>query len=134
MLMYQTSKSLRDSMLPHQGGWSISEAILTAGQATADNLPAGLAELQYMIRVPTIAMAEQVTIVLDRNAAAAAALTGCRWERHWVSKSRPGLANHAIARTVWQALQLVGAPVWGEEAKAVAREIQLVPRVIQNDG
>lgn len=125
MLMYQTSKSLRDSMLPHQGGWSISEAILTAGQATADNLPAGLAELQYMIRVPTIAMAEQVTIVLDRNAAAAAALTGCRWERHWVSKSRPGLANHAIARTVWQALQLVGAPVWGEEAKAVAREIQL---------
>ena len=124
MLMYQTSKSLRDAMLPHQGGWSISEAILTAGQATADNLPAGLAELQYMIRVPTIAMADQVTAVLDRNAAAAATLTGCRWERHWVCKSRPGLANHAIARTVWEAMQAVGAPAWGEEAKAVAREIQ----------
>ncbi|MEO6299908.1 MAG: amidohydrolase, partial [Paracoccaceae bacterium] len=125
MLMYQTSKSLRDAMLPHQGGWSISEAILTAGQATADNLPAGLAELQYMIRVPTIAMADQVTAVLDRNAAAAAMLTGCRWERHWVCKSRPGLANHAIARTVWEAMQAVGAPVWGEDAKAVAREIQV---------
>ena len=69
MLMYMASKALRDSMLPHQGGWSISEAILTAGQATADNLPAGLAEIQYMIRVPTIEMAEQVTAVLDRNAA-----------------------------------------------------------------
>ena len=65
MMMYMASKALRDSMLPHQGGWSISEAILTAGQATADNLPAGLAEIQYMIRVPTIAMAEQATAVLD---------------------------------------------------------------------
>ena len=124
MLMYQASKSLRDSMLPHQGGWSISEAILTAGQATADNLPAGLAEVQYMIRVPTTAMADQVTAGLDRNAAAAAAMTGCRWERHWVCKSRHGLANHAVATTVWQAMQVVGAPVWGEAAKAVAREIQ----------
>ena len=79
MLMYQTSKALRDSMLPHQGGWSISEAILTAGQATADNLPAGLAEIQYILRVPTIEMAEQVTAVLDRNAAGAAAMTQCRY-------------------------------------------------------
>ena len=124
MLMYQTSKSLRDAMLPHQGGWSISEAILTAGQATADNLPAGLAELQYMIRVPTIAMAEQAAEMLDRNAAAAALMTGCRWERHWVCKSRPGLANHVMTGVVWDALQAVGAPVWDEAAKAIAREIQ----------
>ncbi|MFZ1661679.1 MAG: amidohydrolase [Paracoccaceae bacterium] len=123
-LIYQTSKSLREAMLPHQGGWSVSEAILTAGQATADNLPAGLAEIQYMIRVPTIAMAEQVTAVLDRNAAAAAALTGCRYERHWVCKSRHGLANHAMTSVVWDALQTVGAPHWGESAKDVAREIQ----------
>ncbi|MFC3088706.1 amidohydrolase [Tabrizicola soli] len=123
-LMFMTSKSLRDSMLPHQGGWSISEAILTAGQATADNQPAGLAEIQYMMRVPTIAMAEAVTEALDRNAAAAAAMTGCRWERHWVCKSRPGLANHAMARVVWTELQRMGAPVWGEAACAVAREIQ----------
>jgi len=124
MQMYQTSKSLRESMLPHQGGWSISEAILTAGQATADNLPAGLAEIQYMIRVPTIAMADQVTAALDRSAAAAATLTGCRYERHWVCKSRHGLANHAMATTVWQVMQEVGAPVWDESAKAIARKIQ----------
>ncbi len=123
-LMYQASKSLREAMLPHQGGWSVSEAILTAGQATADNLPAGLAEIQYMIRTPDIAMAEQVTAVLDRNAQAAADMTGCRWERHWVCKSRPGLANHAMAALVWDVMQDVRAPAWDETAKAVAREIQ----------
>ncbi|MEM1389422.1 MAG: amidohydrolase [Pseudomonadota bacterium] len=124
MLMYQSSKALREAMLPHQGGWSISEAILTAGQATADNLPAGLAELQYMIRVPTLAMADQVTAALDRNAEAAAAMTGCRYERHWVCKSRPGLANHAMARVVWEAMQGVGAPHWDAAAVQVAQSIQ----------
>src|SRR5690606_32606952 len=111
-------------MLPHQGGWSVSEAILTAGQATADNLPAGLAEIQYMLRTPTVAMAEQITAVLDRNAEAAAMMSGCRWERHWVCKSRPGLANHAMARVVGGAMQAGGAPRWGEDARAVARDIQ----------
>ncbi|MDB5552531.1 MAG: peptidase [Rhizobium sp.] len=124
MMMYMSSKALRDSMLPHQGGWSISEAILTAGQATADNLPAGLAEIQYMMRMPDLAMAEQATAFLDRNAGHAARMTGCRYERHWVCKSRPGLANHAMAKVVWDSLQAVGAPHWDEEAKAKAREIQ----------
>lgn len=125
MLMYMSSKALRDSMLSHQGGWSISEAILTAGQATADNLPAGLAEIQYMIRVPTLDMAEQVTAVLDRNAEYAAAMSGCRVERHWVCKSRPGLANHAMATITYDALQVVGAPQWNETACKIAREIQV---------
>lgn len=125
MMMYMASKALRDSMLPHQGGWSISEAILTAGQATADNLPAGLAEIQYMLRVPTLAMAEQATAVLDGNAAAAARMTGCGFERHWVSKSRPGLANHVMARTVYESLSSVGPPRWDESAKSIAREIQM---------
>jgi len=124
MTMYMSSKALRDSMLPHQGGWSLSEAILTAGQATADNLPAGIAEIQYMLRVPTIAMAEQAMAMLDRNAAAAAAMTGCRFERHWVCKSRPGLANHVMANTVFEALSQVGPPRWDERAIAIAREIQ----------
>jgi len=124
MTMYLSSKTLREAMLPHQGGWSVSEAILTAGQATADNLPAGLAEIQYMIRVPTLAMAKQVTDGLDRNAEAAAAMTGCRWERHWVCKSRPGLANHAMASLVWESMQAVGAPVWDDAAKQVARDMQ----------
>lgn len=125
MLMYMTSKALRDSMLTYQGGWSMSEAILTAGQATADNLPAGLAEIQYMMRVPTVQMAERVTSVLDANAEAAAKISGCHFERHWVTKSRPGLPNHAMAHVTWEALSAVGAPHWSETAKAIAREIQV---------
>ncbi|MCV6594606.1 MAG: amidohydrolase [Silicimonas sp.] len=124
MMMFQTSKQLREAMLPHQGGWSISEAVLTAGQATADNLPAGLAEIQYMMRVPTVEMGEQITAVLDRNAEAAAMMTGCRVERHWVCKSRPGLANHAMAGLVWEAMQEVGAPDWSGEPVRRAQEIQ----------
>ncbi len=122
--MYQSSKLVRESMLPHQGGWSISEAILTAGQATADNLPAELGEIQYMMRVPALDMAEQITAVLDQNAQAAAIMTGCRVERHWVSKSRPGLPNHTMAGLVWDALSAIRAPEWGESAKVLVREIQ----------
>ena len=122
--MYHAGRMLRDSMLPHQGGWSISEAIISTGQATADNLPAGLAEIQYMMRVPTVDMAERVTAALDRNAEAIAAMTGCEVTRHWVSKSRPGLANHAMARLVWDGIQDVGAPVWDAAAKDVMRKVQ----------
>jgi aminobenzoyl-glutamate utilization protein B len=68
-------------------------------------------------------MAEQVTAVLDRNAEAAASLSQCRVERHWVSKSRPGLANHTIAQLTFEALAMVGPPRWDEAAKAVAHEI-----------
>lgn len=39
MTMYMASKALRDSMLPHQGGWSVSEAILTAGQGPPTTCP-----------------------------------------------------------------------------------------------
>src|SRR5699024_88763 len=124
MMMYQAGKALRDAWASHAGGWSMSEAVLTAGQATADNQPAGLAESQYMMRTPTIETAEQLTAGLDRNAEAIAAMTGCRWERHWVCKSRPGLTNHVMANIVWDALQQAGAPQWDEDARAVMREIQ----------
>ena len=122
--MYNHSKSLRDSMLPHSGHWSISEAILTAGQATADNLPARLAEIQYIIRAPTIEMLDQVVAVLDNNAKASSDLSHCRYEKHWVSKSRPGLANHIMADLVYQSLQLAGPPIWKQEAVKMARELQ----------
>ena len=122
--MYQMGRFLRDTMLPHQGGWSISESIISTGQATADNLPASLAEIQYMMRVPTVQMAEQVTAALDSQANSIAAMTGCTVTRHWVCKSRPGLANHAMAEIVWDGIQDVGAPQWGCSARDVMRKIQ----------
>lgn len=122
--MYTLSKMTKESMLPFSMGWSLSEAILTMGQATADNLPAGLAQIQYLCRVPEIAMAEQIFRVLDRNAEAAARAAHCRWERHWVCKSRPGLANHAMAALTWGNLVEAGPPRYGDAAVATARAIQ----------
>ena len=124
VMMYQAGRMLRDTMLPHRGGWSISEAILSTGQATADNLPAQMADLQYMIRVPDVAMAEQVTAALDRQAEAIAAMTGCTVTRHWVSKSRPGLTNHVMAALVWDQMQAVGPPAWDATALDIARQVQ----------
>ncbi len=65
-----------------------------------------------------------ICVWYDRDAEAAARMAGCRFERHWVCKSRPGLANTALAKTVWQSIQTIGHPRWPEEARAIAREIQ----------
>ncbi len=129
--MFGLTKQLQSSMLPFTTGWSISEAILTAGQATADNLPAHIAQIQYIWRVPDLGMAEQVLRVLDNNAEAAAKAAHCRWRRIWVSRSRPGIPNHAMARTVFANMKAAGAPSWGGEAissaQAIQRELGLEP-------
>lgn len=99
--MYQTSKMLREHMVASGCGWSMNECILTAGQATADNLPAQLAQIQYIMRVPDVKMADSITRVLDANAAAAASINHCEWKRGWVNKSRHGLANHVLAKNTY---------------------------------
>ena len=130
--MYQTSKSLREHMVSNGCGWSMNEAILSAGQATADNLPAAQAQIQYIVRAPDVATAERVVSILDRNAAAAASVNHCTWQRHWVSKSRPGLANHAMAELTYRNLEAVGAPRFNhgkavEVAQAIQSELGLEP-------
>lgn len=122
--MHSASKAMQDAMLPAFGGWSLSDAILSSGQATADNLPARVARIQYSWRTPDIEKAEQVLAVLDENAKHTAAMAHCRLESHWVARSRPGLTNHALAEVLYENLAVVGAPRYGPEAIEVAREIQ----------
>lgn len=122
--MYSLSKGTQESMLPHTGGWSLNEAILSAGNATADNLPARLAQIQYSWRTPDVGMADAVLAVLDANAEHAAAAAHCRVIPRWVARNRPGVTNHVMARLTWENLQQAGPPRYGEEAVAVAREIQ----------
>ena len=124
MQMYNSCRNLRDTMLPHSRSWSMNEIILTSGQATADNLPAKKAELQYMIRVSTLDEADKVINFLDRNADSAAKMTNCSYTKHWVSKSRPGIPNHTISNIVFESLKQVGPPKWGQEAKKLANEIR----------
>ncbi len=124
MAMYTSSRVMQDAMLPSFGGWSLSDALLTHGQATADNLPARVAAIQYSWRCPDIAMAEHVLAVLDRNAEHAAAIAHCRLETTWVARNRPGRTNHALAEALYANLEAVGAPEYGPEAVAAAQAIQ----------
>ncbi len=122
--MYSLTKATTESMLAHSGGWSLNEAILTAGQATADNLPAQLAQINYAWRAPEVRMANAILEVLERNAEHAAELGHCRLVKRWVSRTRPGVANKALARLTYANLAAVGPPRYGAEAVALARELQ----------
>ncbi len=124
MQMYTSSRVMQDAMLPSFGGWSLSDAILGSGQATADNLPARIAQIQYSWRCPTLEMAEHVLAVLDRNAEHAAAMAHCRVETTWVARNRPGITNHALAQALYNNLEEVGAPSYNDDAVAAARSIQ----------
>ncbi len=124
VLFYHLNEGMRRSMLPATGLWSFNEAILAAGQATADNLAPHVAQINYMIRADSIAQADIISSVMDNNAQAAAAASGCGWRKTWVAKSRGGLANHALALAAYRNLEQVGAPRWGDDAIRIAREIQ----------
>lgn len=122
--MYTLSKMMREHMLPHTGTWTLNEVILASGQATADNLAAQMAQIVYAVRTSSAAMLGKIMAVLDRNAEGAAALAHCTVKKHWVSKSRPGLANHALAELTYHNLEQAGAPKWGPRAIAIAQSIQ----------
>lgn len=121
-LMYTSSKMLKEAMLPHTGSWSLNEFIPVAGQACADNIAPAYSQIQYALRAPDLAMAEQVFAVLDRNAEHVAAMTHCTMSARWVTKTRLGLPNHALAQATFRNFERVGPPVWSEEAKEFARE------------
>lgn len=122
--MLTSSRSMLDAMLPATGGWSFSDAILTDGQATADNLPQRVARIQFSWRTPDTEMAEHILAVLDRNAQAAAMMGYCEVDERWVARSRPGRTNHVLAQALYDNLVEVGPPVYGTEAVALAQEVQ----------
>ncbi|MGR3565750.1 MAG: amidohydrolase [Heliomarina sp.] len=122
-MMYTSGKYMKESMLPHQGSWSLNEFIVQAGQATADNIAPGFSQIQYSLRAPLLDMCESVFEVLDRNAEHCAAMAHCTVEKVWVTRTRAGLPNHAMASVTWENLQKVGAPQWNEKARDFAREI-----------
>ena len=123
-LMYTATKYTKESMLPRTGSWTLNEAILAAGQATADNLPPRFAQIQYAWRCPTLEMAHRVERVLDQNAEHAAAMAHVEVRGDWVSKTRPGLPNHALAEITYANFEEIGPPRWDEAAKEFARAIQ----------
>lgn len=123
-MMQTLTETTRANMHASTGHWSLSEAILACPQATADNLPHHVAQIQYLCRVPSLEMGETIMQVLGKNAKLAAEAAHCSVKEIWVTKSRPGLANHVMAQLTYDNLVEAGAPVMDANAISVAREIQ----------
>ena len=123
-LMYTTTKYLKEGMFPHTGSWTLNEFVMVGGDATSDNLPPRLAQIQYSWRSPTLEIQERISRVLQENARHAAGVTGCRAHLRWVTKTRVGLPNLALAELTYRNLERVGAPQFSEEARAFGSEIQ----------
>jgi aminobenzoyl-glutamate utilization protein B len=123
-MMYINTKSLKESMYPHTGTWTMNEYIMAAGQCTSDNLPPRFSQIQYSWRSPTLTIQEQLYRVLENTAKHVAAINHCELSVRWVTKTRVGLPNQAMADLVFRNMELAGPPIYGEEAREVAREIQ----------
>jgi aminobenzoyl-glutamate utilization protein B len=123
-LMYTMTKYTKEAMFPHTGTWTLNEFILAGGDATSDNLPPRFAQIQYSWRSPTLDIQEQVWRVLENNAKHAAHVSGCEAYVQWVTKTRVGLANNALADLTYRNMELVGAPAYSEEGREFGREIQ----------
>jgi aminobenzoyl-glutamate utilization protein B len=123
-MMYTMTKYSKEAMYPHTGTWTLNEFILVGGQCTSDNLPPRISQIQYAWRAPTLEIQEQIARVLENNARAAAAGTGCTASVRWVTKTRVGLTNHAMADLTYCNLELAGPVQYNETARQFAREAQ----------
>lgn len=123
-MMYTATKYTKEAMFPHTGSWTMNEYVMTAGEATSDNHSPHLSQIQYSWRSPTIAIQERMYQVLVQNARAAADITGCKAYVTWVSKTRPGLPNRALAELGYANMELFGPPTYNQEAIGFLRDVQ----------
>jgi aminobenzoyl-glutamate utilization protein B len=102
----------------------MSENVLVASQATADNLASAIGHIQYTWRAARLDSVRDVYDALAEIARHAAATTGCTPTVRWVSRLRPGLYNRPLAELVYANLATVGPPTWDAEAIEFARELE----------
>ena len=123
-LMYTSTKYTKEAMFPHTGTWTLNEFVLAAGDATSDNLPPRFAQIQYAARAPSLAIVSRIFDVLETNARSAAAATGCRAARRWVTKTRVGLPNQVMSDLAFANMRLFGPPSFPAAAVEFGRKIQ----------
>ena len=123
-LMYTTTKVTRENIIPTTIPFWLNEFIMAGGQAVGDNLAPHIGYIQYCWRTPAPEFSDRILEVLDRNAQHVAEITHCTLKKHWVSRLRAGLPNHAMAELTYKNLVLAGPPTFGTEACKFAREIQ----------
>jgi aminobenzoyl-glutamate utilization protein B len=122
-LMYTAIKYVEDSMLPYTAYWTLNEYIMVGGQATSDNLPPRIAQIQYAHRAPLLEMQEQISTILDNTAKGVAQITGTRATKRVIARTRTGLSNKKLSEVLYRNLVLVGPPVFNENAKEFGRKL-----------
>jgi len=122
-LMYTSTKYMKEAMLPNTGLWTMNEAIMAAGQATADNMSPRLGIIQFAFRSPSLIQQEQIAKVLINNAESVAKITGTKLTVRWITKQRTGLFNKALADLAYENLELIGPPKFTEKDKEIANEL-----------
>jgi aminobenzoyl-glutamate utilization protein B len=123
-LMMTAAKYAQDNMFPRTGLWSLNSVILGAGNATADNLPARIGQIQYSWRSPLLEIQDQVLEVLQRCARHAAGLANCEVRMRWVTQTRPGLANSVLSDLVHENLLAFGPAEFPAEATQFGRALE----------
>ncbi|SEF18856.1 hypothetical protein [Jiangella alba] len=123
-LMVTTTKYTKENMFPSTGSWTLNEAVLGASHATADNLPPRISQLQFSWRSPLYDIQEQIQDVLVRNARHVAAITNTQVSMRWVTRTRPGLPNHALTTALYENLTELGPTTFGPEARAFAAQLE----------
>jgi aminobenzoyl-glutamate utilization protein B len=123
-LMLTTSKYTRENMFPRTGLWSLNEVVLGGANATADNLPPRITQIQYSWRSPLPEVQDQILEVLQRCARTTAETTNTRASMRWVTKIRPGLANTLLAEQTLAVMTELGAPSWDESVYAFGRSLE----------
>jgi len=123
-LMISAVKYTQENMFPRTGLWSLNQVVLGAGNATADNLPARMGQIQYSWRSPVIEIQEQILEVLQRTARHVAGIANCEVKMRWVTRTRPALPNQTMARLFEEQLRAVGPVTWPEEAYEFGRALE----------
>jgi aminobenzoyl-glutamate utilization protein B len=124
-LMYTATKYIEDAMLPYTAYWTLNEYIMVGGQATSDNLPPRIAQIQYAHRAPLLEMQEQISNVLDNTAKGIAQITGTRVTKRIIARTRVGLSNKKLSEVLYRNLQTVGPPKFTEEAREFQENLGL---------
>ncbi len=97
---------------------------MVGGQATSDNLPPRIAQIQYAHRAPLLDMQEQVSRVLDNTARGVGQITWTKVTKRIIARTRCGLANATLSEILYRNLEIVGPPKFSEEAREFGRKIQ----------
>jgi aminobenzoyl-glutamate utilization protein B len=121
--MYTATKYVEDAMLPYTAYWTLNEYIMVGGQATSDNLPPRIAQIQYAHRAPILEMQQQISNILDNTAKGVAQITGTRVTKRIIARTRVGLSNKKLSEILYKNLKLVGPPVFNDEAKEFGRKL-----------